>query len=85
MLCPVATILEFLQSLLDGGHAQSTLKVYVAAISLQHVRVENATVGVPQVGFSLSQWGSEARPPEGPKGPSMRSSPGDGGPFFSSL
>lgn len=39
------TTLEFLQSLLDRGQAPSTLKVYVATISSQHVRVNNSTLG----------------------------------------
>lgn len=43
--CPVSTILEFLQSLLDVGRSPSTLKVYVAAISCHHEKVDNATVG----------------------------------------
>ena len=43
--CPVATVLEFLQSLLDSGRSHSTLRVYVAAISSQHERVDGATVG----------------------------------------
>ena len=43
--CSVPTILDFLQSLLDEGRSHSTLKVYVAAISCGHVRVDNGTVG----------------------------------------
>ncbi|XP_016516896.1 uncharacterized protein LOC107833105 [Poecilia formosa] len=43
--CPVPTILEFLQSLLDGGCSPSTLKVYVAAISSCHADVDGCTVG----------------------------------------
>ena len=43
--CSVATVLEFLQSLLDDGRSHSTLRVYVAAISSRHEMVDGATVG----------------------------------------
>ena len=36
MHCSVPKILEFFQSLLDGGRAPATLRVYVAAISSRH-------------------------------------------------
>ena len=42
--CTVATILEFLQFLLDSGRSHSTLKVYVTAISSLHDGVDGATV-----------------------------------------
>lgn len=45
MHCSIPTVLDFLQSLLDAGRSYSTLKVYVAAISSGHVRVDNGTVG----------------------------------------
>lgn len=45
MRCSVPTILDFLQFLLDEGRSHSTLKVYVAAISCGHVRIDNGTVG----------------------------------------
>lgn len=35
-LCDVQTVLQFLQSLLDAGRAASTLRVYLAAISVCH-------------------------------------------------
>jgi len=37
--------LSFLQSLLDGGRSPSILRVYVAAISAEHARVDNYAVG----------------------------------------
>lgn len=43
--CPLPTILSFLQSLFDRGLAPSTIKVYAAAISARHARVEGRTVG----------------------------------------
>ncbi len=43
--CLVPLILEFLQSLFDRGRSPSTLKVFVAAISSRHVRVDGLTVG----------------------------------------
>lgn len=45
MLCPVATILEFLQSPLDSGRVHSTLKVYMAAISSCHALVGDGSMG----------------------------------------
>jgi hypothetical protein len=43
--CPVPMVLCFLQSLLDNNRAPSTLKVYVAAISAQHVKVNDQSLG----------------------------------------
>ncbi|XP_077367689.1 uncharacterized protein LOC144011105 [Festucalex cinctus] len=43
--CSIPTILDFLQSLLDKGRSQSTLKVYVAAISARHVGADGGSVG----------------------------------------
>ena len=43
--CTVAIVLRFLQSVLDAGRCASTLKVYAAAISAGHTRVNNQTVG----------------------------------------
>lgn len=45
MNCSVPRVLEFLQSLLDNGRSPATLRVYVAAISSRHARVDNDTVG----------------------------------------
>ena len=45
MYCTVPKILEFLQSLLNGGRSPTTLSVYVAAISSQHAQVDDNTVG----------------------------------------
>ncbi len=47
-------VLLFLQSLLDGGLAESTLRGYVAAISDCHIPVEGWTMGSqPLVGQFL--------------------------------
>ncbi len=43
--CPTAVILSFLQECLDAGHAPSTLKVYVAAISAYHNGIDKRSVG----------------------------------------
>lgn len=43
--CPVASVLSFLQGLLNRGRSPSTLKVYVAAISCRHIEVDGGTVG----------------------------------------
>ncbi|XP_041953186.1 uncharacterized protein LOC121713015 isoform X2 [Alosa sapidissima] len=43
--CPVPTILGFLQSRFDGGLAAATIRVYAAAISASHNKVDGVTVG----------------------------------------
>ncbi|MEQ2207996.1 hypothetical protein XENOCAPTIV_022724 [Xenoophorus captivus] len=47
--CPMPTILEFLQSLLDKGRSPLTLKVYLAAISCHHASVDDRTVAMTDV------------------------------------
>jgi len=42
---PVPMVLCFLQSLIDNNRAPSTLRVSVAAISVQHVKVNNQSLG----------------------------------------
>ncbi len=44
-ICPVPTVLRFLQSLLEDNRAASTLRVYVAAISAHHVRIDGQPLG----------------------------------------
>ncbi|MGH0150567.1 UNVERIFIED_CONTAM: hypothetical protein FKN15_018841 [Acipenser sinensis] len=41
--CPIATILQFLQDLLEAGRSTSMLKVYLAAISACHVPVDSVS------------------------------------------
>lgn len=43
--CHVPSVLSFLQSLFDRGLAPSTIRVYTAAISAMHAKVEGLTVG----------------------------------------
>ena len=43
--CSVPVILRYLQSLMEKKLSASTLKVYVAAISARHSKVDNQTVG----------------------------------------
>ena len=83
--CSVPTILEFLQSLLDGGRSPSTLKVYVAAMSVEHARVDNQTVGSHRLVSLFLKGSSEAAPPDRPKGPYMGSAPSVGRPMPASL
>lgn len=59
----VATILEFLQSLLEDGWTHSTLRVYVAAISLQHAPIGNSTVGRQQLISSFLRGANRMWPP----------------------
>ena len=67
--CPVATVLDFLQSLLDDGRAPSTLKVYVAAISSQHGLINNATVGCQRLVSLFLRGASRLRPSVSPRVP----------------
>lgn len=43
--CPVGSVLDFLQEKFSSGLSPSTLKVYVSAISVYHIRLEGASVG----------------------------------------
>ena len=59
----MATVLEFLQSLLDGGRSNSTLMVYVAAISSRHEMVDGATVGCNRLVSFFLRGALRLRPP----------------------
>ncbi|KAK0139592.1 hypothetical protein N1851_023527 [Merluccius polli] len=61
--CPVAIVLEFLQSLLDSGRSHSTLRVYVAAISSRHEGVDGATVGCRRLVSLFLRGALRLRPP----------------------
>ena len=61
--CSVATVLEFLQSLLDDGRSHSTLRVYVAAISSRHEMLDGATVGCHRLVSLFLRGGPEAASP----------------------
>ena len=67
--CSVPTILEFLQSLLDGGRAPATLRVYVAAISSRHARVDNDTVGGHRLVSLFLKGALRLRPPRAQRAP----------------
>ncbi len=43
--CPVGTVLEFLQDRFTAGLAQSTLNVYLAAISAYHIPLRGMSMG----------------------------------------
>ncbi len=68
--CSVPTILEFLQFLLDKGRSPSTLKVYVAAISSRHARVNNGTVGSHSLVSLFLRGAQRLHPPRAPRTPS---------------
>lgn len=61
--CPLPTILLFLQSLFDKGLAPSTIRVYAAAISAQHARVEGRTVGSHPLVARFLKGALRLRPP----------------------
>ena len=67
--CSVPMILEFLQSLLDGGRAPATLRVYVAAISSRHARVDNDTVGGHRLVSLFLKGALRLRPPRAQRAP----------------
>lgn len=61
--CSVSSVLEFLQSLLDGGRSPSTLKVYVAAISCHHSGVDGRTMGSHNLVSLFLRGARRLRPP----------------------
>ena len=61
--CSVATILEFLQSLLDSGRSHSTLRVSVAAIYSRHEMVDGDTVGCHRLVSLFHRGTLMLRPP----------------------
>ncbi|XP_034396385.1 uncharacterized protein LOC117735684 [Cyclopterus lumpus] len=67
--CPVPVILEFLQSLLEKGRSPSTLRVYVAAISWQHVKIYNDTVGSYRLVSLFLKGAQRLHPPSTPRAP----------------
>lgn len=67
--CSVSVVLEFLQSLLDTGRSPSTLKVYVAAISCRHSRVDNVTVGSHHLVSLFLRGARRLHPPTVPRAP----------------
>ena len=59
-------ILRFLQSLLERKLSASTLRVYVAAISARHIKVDGQTVG----SHSFAKGAQRRNPPRAVKAPS---------------
>ena len=70
MHCSVPIILDFLEYLLDKGLTPSTLKVYMAAISCYHVRVDNSTVGSHYLVSQFFKGAQRDRPQRAPRSPS---------------
>ncbi|XP_077371178.1 uncharacterized protein LOC144014787 [Festucalex cinctus] len=67
--CSIPTILVFLQSLLDKGRSQSTLKVYVAAISARHVGADGGSVGRHELVSLFLRGALRLRPRPAPRVP----------------
>ena len=67
--CTVATVLEFLQFLLDSGRSHSTLRVYVDAISSLHDRVDGAMVGRHRLVSLFLRGALRLRPPTAMRAP----------------
>lgn len=62
--CPLPSVLRFLQSLFDKGLTPSTIKVYAAAISASHVRVEGRTIGSHPLVARFLKGSLRLRPPQ---------------------
>ena len=68
--CSVVVILHFLQSVLDNRRAASTLRVYMAAISATHARVDNQTVGSHYLITQFLKGAQRLQPPRSLRAPS---------------
>ncbi|MGH0151620.1 UNVERIFIED_CONTAM: hypothetical protein FKN15_037060 [Acipenser sinensis] len=62
-MCPMAVILQFLQDLLDEGKSPSTLKVYLAAISACHVKIDSVSPGAHFLAGQFLKGARRLRPP----------------------
>ncbi len=69
-VCPVPLVLRFLQSLLDENWAASTLRVYVAAISAHHVRMDGQPLGSHALVTQFLRGAQRLRPPQSIRVPS---------------
>ncbi len=69
-VCPVPLVLRFLQSLLDENRAASTLRVYVAAISAHHVRMDGQPLGSHALVTQFLRGAQRLRPPQSIRVPS---------------
>ncbi|KAK0135107.1 hypothetical protein N1851_029077 [Merluccius polli] len=67
--CAIPKVLEFLQSLLEGGRSPATLRVYVAAISSRHARVDGNTVGCHRLVSLFLKGALRLRPPQAQRAP----------------
>ena len=63
------TLLPRQQSLLDSGRSHSTLRVYVAAISVRHDPVDSATVGGHRSVSLFLRGAVRQHPPSTPRAP----------------
>ncbi len=61
--CPVGTVLEFLQARLSAGLTQSTLKVFVVAISAYHASLGGQSVGRHPLVTRFLRGALRLRPP----------------------
>ncbi len=67
--CSVGVILDFLQFLFDSGRSQSTMKVFVAAISSRHARIDGLTVGSHRLVSLFLKGALRLRPPRAKRAP----------------
>ena len=66
----MVVILHFLQSVLDNRRAASTLRVYMAAISATHARVDNQMVGSHYLIRQFLKGAQRLQPPRSLRAPS---------------
>lgn len=57
------SVLTFLQELLDGRHASSTLKVYVAAIAATHAPMSDLSIGKHDLVVKFLRGAKRLKPP----------------------
>ncbi len=60
--CPIASVLEFLQSRFSEGVMSAILKVYVAAISANHAYIDGVSVGLHPLVSRFMQGSRRLRP-----------------------
>ena len=68
--CPVPVILRFLQPRFDEGLAAATIRVYAAAISARHNKVDAVTVGSHTLVSRFLKGTQRLRPPQRSQTPS---------------
>ena len=69
---PLTSVLEFLQELFEQGKSPSTLKVFLAAISACHERIDGKTVGANPLSIQFLKGAQRLRPRRLPSVPAWQ-------------